>query len=266
MSDRRARLRTSFEEVPELYDRARPLYPDAVFDALVALAGLRAGARILEIGCGTGQATVPLAERGLRIVCVELGTGLAAVARRNLAAYPRVEIVNADFESWEPGRAKFDAVVAFTAFHWLDPETRYTRTARLLRAAGDGGALAVVATKHVRREGGDPFWAEVQEDYDAVVPSPENSPPPYPDEVDDLAAEIAASGLFADVVVRRHLWDVTYTAATFIDVLNTHSGHRELDPDTRERLLDLIRRRIEARPDGTVTKAYLAMLHVARRR
>ena len=174
VSERR-RLRETFEEAPELYDRARPSYPEEVFDDLVAFAALPPGGRILEIGCGTGKATLPLARRGFEIVCIELGQGLAAVANRNLAPFSNVEVVNAPFERWETD-SRFDAVVAFTAFHWIEPQTAYAKSARLLQ---DGGALAVVATKHVLPEDGDPFWAEVQEDYDAVVPSDENRPPPH---------------------------------------------------------------------------------------
>src|SRR6187549_3838365 len=82
------RLRVTFDEDAERYDRARPGYPTAVFDDLLALAGLGPGARVLEIGCGTGQATVPLAERGCEVVAVELGAQMAAVARSNLARFP----------------------------------------------------------------------------------------------------------------------------------------------------------------------------------
>src|SRR5690349_15130736 len=94
------RLRVTFDEDAERYDRARPGYPAAVFDDLLAVAGLGPGARVLEIGCGTGQATVPLAERGCRIVAVELGAELAAVARRNLARFPDVEVITGAFEPW----------------------------------------------------------------------------------------------------------------------------------------------------------------------
>ena len=125
-----------FDQVAELYDRARPGYPPELYDDLVELAGLGRGARVLEIGCGTGQATIPLAERGLDIVCVELGESLAAVARRRLAAFPGVRVVTADFEDWEPETAGFDAVVAFTAFHWLDPVLRFEKAARLLGPEG----------------------------------------------------------------------------------------------------------------------------------
>ena len=87
---RRRRLRATFEEVPELYDAARPLYPPQVFDDLVELTSLDAGSRVLEIGPGTGQATLPLAGRGFRVVGVELGERLAAFARRKLADFPNV--------------------------------------------------------------------------------------------------------------------------------------------------------------------------------
>jgi hypothetical protein len=77
--------------------------------------------------------------------------------------------------------------------------------------------------------------------------------------------EIDASGRFRNVAVRRYLWDVTYTADDYVAVLNTYSGHRALDDTRRERLLERIRRRVEARPGGRVRKTYLALLNVAER-
>ena len=267
MAHDREALRTTFEEVPELYDRARPAYPDQIFDDIGTLGGLSAAARVLEIGCGTARATVPLAERGYRITCVELGPQLAAVARRKLAGFPRVEVVEADFETWQPDRAELDAIVAFTAFHWIAPDVRYRKTAALLRA---GGKLAVVSTNHVRPVDGDPFFVDVQEDYEAVVPDDPSTRagvggPPPPDAVVSLSAEIGASGHFRVVAMRRYLWDVSYNANEYIDLLNTYSGHRAFDGETRDRLLSRIRRRIEARPGGTVRKSYLATLDVAER-
>ena len=78
---------------------------------------------MLELGPGTGQATVPLARRGLAVTAVELGSGLAAVLRRNVSAFPAVQVVNAALEEWDPPHT-FDAVVAATAWHWLDPVVR----------------------------------------------------------------------------------------------------------------------------------------------
>jgi SAM-dependent methyltransferase len=253
----REQLRATFDDAAELYDRARPGYPEALYDDLFALAGLSRGDRVLEIGPGTGKATVPLAERGLDVTAVELGEALAAVARRNLAPYPNARVVLADLDSWEPARAGFDAVVAFTAFHWLDPGTKYDRCARLLR---DGGSLAVVETHHVHPEGGDPFFDDVQDAYERA--GERRADPLRPEDARDLRAEFGASGRFAEPAVRRYLQHVEYDADAYIDVLNTYSGHIAMDPPVREQLYDDIRRLIGQR---TIRKAYLAILHVARR-
>lgn len=266
-NDSQQHLRTTFEQVPELYDRARPNYPPEVFDDLAALAQLPAAARIVEIGCGTGQATLPLAERGYEVTCVELGEQLAAVARRKLSGFPNVEVINTNFESWQPAHAEFDAAVAFTAFHWIALDVRYTKAASLLR---EHGMLAVVSTEHVLPSDGDLFFVEVQEDYEAVVPEDPNTKasaggPPTPETVADLSDEISASGCFRNAGARRYVWNVIYTADEYVGVLNTYSGHRALDDGTRESLLSRIHQRIEARPGRQVRKTYLAMLNVAER-
>ncbi|MGH2935224.1 MAG: class I SAM-dependent methyltransferase [Gaiellaceae bacterium] len=240
-----------FDGVAELYDRVRPAYPPALIDEVASL-----GPRILEIGPGTGQATRLLVERGAQVTAVELGSQLAQIAQRNV---PAAHVVVADVETWEPEHAGFDAVAAFTSFHWLAPATRYATAARLLRP---GGALAVVAVDHVRVVGGDPIWEEVQADYDAVVPSPDNRPPPFIDEVGDLREEFRASALFRDVEVRRHPWDALYTADEWIDVMRTYSPHIVRDPVVNEELYRRFRARIGAR---TVTKHYLATLTRGRR-
>ena len=245
--------RSTFDRVAELYDRARTTYPADLLDDVAAL-----GRRMLEIGPGTGQATRALVERGVDVTAVELGSNLAAIARRNV---PQATIVVADFDTWEPEHADFDAVVAFTSFHWLDPGTKYAKVVRLLRS---GGALAVAHVDHVTVPGGDSFWADVMEDYDAVVPSPENVPPPREEEVGDLRAEFAASGAFRDVERRRYRWDVTVTADQWIDVLGTMSPNIALDRSVRERLFTRIHARIEARPAGTVTHHLIATLTIGR--
>src|SRR5215467_6876106 len=111
----RVRLRQTFNQAAASYQRARPDYPAALFDDLIEAAGLTPGDRLLEVGCATGKATVPLARRGFRITCIELGADLAAEARRNLGSFPRVTIVNEAFETWEPPQAGFDLVYAATA-------------------------------------------------------------------------------------------------------------------------------------------------------
>jgi len=122
--------------------------------------------------------------------------------------------------------------------------------------------------KHVLPPGGDEFFSDVQRDYKAVLPDDPNTQaggPVAPDVIGDLKAEIDASGVFETIAVRRYLWDITYTADEYLDVLNTYSGHRALDEEMRGHLLALIRRRIMSRPTATVRKSYLTVLTLARR-
>jgi SAM-dependent methyltransferase len=251
-------LRATFDRDPELYDRARPGYPPRLFDDLDALLP---GTKLLEIGCGTGQATRVLAERGYAVTCVELGANMAEVARRRLAAFSTVDVVVADFDTWAGEPAAYDGVLAFTSFHWLDASTRFARIATLLR---ENGVLAVVGTQHVLPGDGDAFFVDVQEDYRAVVPDDPASHepgPPLPEAIDELTFD---EKVFEPVDRRRYLWDLEYTADEYVAVLSTYSGHIALPDERREQLFARIRRRIEAR--GKVRKTYLTTLDAARRR
>lgn len=104
MDDANRGLRMTFDAAADLYQHARPDYPELLFDQLITTARPGAGARLLEIGCATGKATSPLARRGFRMTCVEPGPALAAAARRNLGAFPDVEVVESTFESIDPSR------------------------------------------------------------------------------------------------------------------------------------------------------------------
>ncbi len=201
-------LRRTFDSAADLYDAARPDYPEALFDDLVELAGLAPGARLLEIGCATGKATRPMLDRGFAVVCVELGAQLAEKARQNLDGLP-VEIHVEPFETWQGDPGAFDLVYAATAWHWVDPAVRYAKVHRLLRPAGH---LAFWSALHAFPEGFDPFFAEIQEVYDALGESFDGEwPPAPPEEAPDSSEEIHASGLFEDVRVRRYVWERDYT-------------------------------------------------------
>jgi SAM-dependent methyltransferase len=254
----RERLRHTFGSVAELYDRARPEYPEVIFDDLAELAGLEPGSRLVEIGPGTGKATAELVRRGYAVTGIELSADLAEIARRNV---PLAEIEVADFETWEPQEPGFYAITAFAAFHWIAPALRYAKPARLLRP---GGALAAVHGPHVLPENGDPFWIEVQEDYDAVVPHPDNRPPGPPEDAASWTEEFRASGAFEHVEERRRLEALTYTADEYIGVLGTFSDNLALPAEQREELFRRIHARIAARPGATVTKHHLLTLTVGR--
>jgi SAM-dependent methyltransferase len=262
--DERERLRATFDRAADRYQRARPDYPQELLDALVEMTGVAAGDHLLEIGCATGKATVALANRGFRITCVELGAELAEAARRNLAAFPDVEVVHAAFETWErPRGSAFDLAYAATVWDWLDPAARYRLAWEALRP---GGHLAFWGASHVFPDGGDPFFREIQEVYDEIGEGlPPGAPWLRPDELAQHDDEIIASGLFGDVRTRHFDWEVVYDAEAYIDLLETFSGHIAMAPWQRDRLFGEIRRRLAERPSATLRRHWGAVLHVATR-
>jgi SAM-dependent methyltransferase len=235
-----------------------------LFDELERAAELRPGDRLLEVGCATGKATIPLARRGYPITAVELGPRLAEAARGNLAAFPSVRVIEAPFERVQLPDNAFSLVFAATAWHWIDPSVRYGKAWSLLRP---NGRLAFWAATHVFPVGGDPFFREIQDVYDEIGEGlPAGAPWPRPGELPDCRDEIEGSGLFDVAWVRHFDWENTYTADEYIRLLDTFSGHLTMAQWQRDRLYGEIRRRLAERPDGRLRRHWGTVLHVARRR
>lgn len=257
-------MRGTFDAVAELYDRARPTYPPAMFDDLATVAGLAPGSRVLEIACGTGQATSALAERGYTVEAVELGASLAALARRNLAAHPEVTVSVSSFEQWPLPPQPFDAVLCATAWHWLDPAVRLAKSAEALRP---GGWLAVVDTAHVDGGATSELFVEAQECY--LAWDPDTQPGFRLPTVDDVPVErrdVREPDLFEPAVLHRYLRRVAYSTQSYLDVLRTYSSVRRLPPQSRRGLLDCLGALIDTRHAGRVELVYLTEMRLARRR
>lgn len=258
----RLRLRGTFDAVAQAYDGVRPDYPEQLFDDLVRLSALPPGADVLEVGCGTGKATRPLARRGYPITCLEPGPNLAGVARTSLADFPDVDVVTTSFETWDAGDTRFGLVFAATSWHWLDPQLRYSKAAALLEP---GGSLAVWGAALAFPTGFDPLFTELHQVYEETgQPWEGDWPPPPPEQVPDLTAEIEASGHFEKAQVRRYIWQQEYDATQYVALLDTFSNHRAMEPTSREWLYGEIHRRISQRAGGRVTRHWLSILHVAR--
>lgn len=260
----RRQLRVTFDDVATLYDEVRPGYPAAMYDDIYALTGIADGGSILEIGCGTGQATLPLAQRGYRIRCIELGAELAAIARRNLAAYPQVEVCVGAFETEPLAEDSFDLAVSATAFHWIDPAA-YPKLARALRP---NGAVALFWNEHVTSAVDGGFFDRVKRVYRQYAPElTENwNNVPTSDEPPDRSTGLTATGLFGDVAVQRYPWVARYDAAGYLRLINTYSDHLMIPADRRQRLNDGIAAMIDGEYGGQITKQYLTVLYVAHRR
>lgn len=259
--------RLVFGEVAELYDKARAGYPDALVDDVVRLAGADGSpVRALEVGAGTGKATVSFAARGLQIVALEPSTAMAAVARRNCERFPAVSIEMTSFEDWPVETGGFGLLYSAQAWHWVTPEVRCSRAAEALRP---GGTLALFWHR-TSWQAAAPLRDELDRLYRRLVPDLYARQPGFPgltipDADRDPDREVRAAGLFRGESVRTYPWTATLTADSFIDLLQTQSDHRLLAEDERAALFGEVRD-IIARHGGTVAVPHATLLVTAVRR
>jgi SAM-dependent methyltransferase len=258
-----------FGEAAELYDRARAGYPEALVDDVLGF--IRAGGRplrALEVGAGTGKATVAFAVRGLEILALEPSPAMAAVAMRHCGRFRGVRIVGATFEDWPVDASGFDLLFSAQAWHWVDPSVRYVKAAQAL---GTGGTLALFW--HETHWRGEPLRDELDELYRRLAPELHARNPSFPglshrsedEEDDELAGEITAAGFFDNVTTRIYPWRASLTGDGLLELLESQSDHRLLPEETRNRLFDALRAVVAAH-GGEVVVPHATFLALARRR
>jgi SAM-dependent methyltransferase len=248
----------SFDTVAEDYDAFRPGYPAELVDCLVELTGLAPGSPVLEIGSGTGIATLLFARRGCQVLGLEPGSNLAAIAAHNLSDYPLVKFELCRFEDWRETPAAFDVVTSAQAFHWIPPEIGYAKAARALKP---GGYLALFWNMYPGMTG--PLKDELDQVYAEFFPEA-MEPIPMEVAIQERSAAIEASGYFGPVTVRRFPWSMCYTTQQHLGLLNTYSDHLALPTERRQQLFRAVGETID-RHGGTIERPYVAVLFVAQK-
>lgn len=251
--------RFTFDQVAATYAAARPDYPEALVDDVLADAGLEAGEKILEIGCGSGQATKSFARRGCAIVAIEPGAALLRAARESLAAFPEVELVEASFEAWPTREGAFRLVVAAQAWHWVSPELRFVKAAQALSS---GGSLAVFGNVPVGLPA--PLLEEFRQIYLRRTGQWGRPPEAWYLPAGPIKAEFDQSRLFGPVTHRAYSWKWRHSTRSYGDFLVTRSDHRMLPPAAREAVLAEIAQAID-RQGGAFVMDYETHLYIARR-
>lgn len=252
--------RRTFERTAEEYARRRPSYPDELFADMKRYAALRSDERILEIGCGPGIATAPVAAWGHRMLCIEPAEAMIDIARRPLAAHPHVDFKACTFEEWDLEPGAFGLIGVAQAYHWLHPRTRHARIAEALRP---GGTAAIFWNAQVTPPEHLGFFVKVQDVYREHAPElmhhGDFRTEPYQGHA--LRDETA----FVDLERREYPWEWTLSTDQYVSLMATHSPHAALPDDVRARLLTEIADLIETEFAGSVTENYFAVLHLARR-
>jgi SAM-dependent methyltransferase len=263
----RRELGQVFNEVPELYDRVRPGYPAELFADLVTITGMDQESSVLEVGCGTGQATRSLAALGCSVTAIEPGDGMAEVARERLATFGNVTVEASTFETWNDRGRRFDVLVAASSWHWVDPAVGWPRAHDVLHP---GGWMALLGNVVVRRPGEPEMYAETADLHERFCPgNPDWGDPPTEEEVRTTEQGWGLvehpSGQFGPTIVRWYPTVQSFTGDGFADLLRSTSLYRRLDRNVREPLLAAIAERIRTRMGDRAQRRYLSVLRLGQR-
>jgi len=220
----------SFGTDAERYDRARPSYPDALIDTVLAGSP---GTNVLDIGVGTGIVARQFLQRGCTVLGIDPD---ARMAERASATGVPVEV--ATIEAWEPAGRRFDAAVAGMTWHWVDP---VKGAAKAREALVGGGLLALFWNVAQAPRELDEGFAEV---FRRVVPefpaysAGDRAGRAYDAFLDKAADGMRVAGGFGEPEVWRFDWDLDYTRDAWLDHVPTSGGFSRIDPRRQQALLE----------------------------
>lgn len=260
MTDRS--LKYSFADIAGEYHAIRPGYPDDLYQTLTADCKLSSTTEALEIGCGTGQATVKLAGLVGPLHCIDLGDDQIHIARETLKENSNVSFEVLAFEDLDFSEERFDLVFCAQAFHWLDPQKRFKDTAQILRP---GGHLALVW--NVDRAVSHPLQQSIDDSYKMIAPLE----PDYTErqrifikDIEDTKKQMAQCGFFSNVSSRTYDNPITYDACSYIRLISTYAYLSTLENGARQRLFGAIAHAVE-KAGGEITVFHQTRLIAGRK-
>jgi SAM-dependent methyltransferase len=241
------------------YQQVRPRYPQALIDRVVEIAQLSADSRILEVGCGPAIATPAFAALNAAMVCIEPNPDFYQLAQQACRLYPKVELLNCAFEEWTVEPSQFDAVLAASSFHWIQPEIGYPKAAAALRPEGH---LILLWNKELQPA--YEIYQQLTPIYAAHAPGIAR---PYEDEatqlaiLDELGQMAISSGQFKGMMTGWRRVEVTYSTEQYLQLLNTYSPHLRLEPQQKQDLFMEIQQVLEQ--DGnSLELSYISVFQV----
>jgi ubiquinone/menaquinone biosynthesis C-methylase UbiE len=235
-------LKFLFDEVVLNYEKRRPNYGTELFKDVIKYAEITMDRFLLEVGCGTGQATEPFLKTKCKVTAVELGENLASFTREKFKVYKNFNCVRSAFEDYECDDNKFDMLYSATAFHWIPDEIGYKKAYRIIKS---GGTIALFWNRPSPNDKDNPVHQKIQSIYRELLPQWSNN-------VTQTQAKPKYSSInkieqygFVNVEFKQYHNVRKMTGVEYVELLNTYSDHIALEKSIKSLLFDAIRTAIE---------------------
>jgi ubiquinone/menaquinone biosynthesis C-methylase UbiE len=217
-----------FGPVSKEYERFREDYPKQLIDDLANSVKLSRKSKVLEIGCGTGKATIPFAKLGCTITALDFNQQILYESAKKTFYMRNVEYLNSSFEDADLKVDYFNMIFAAQSWHWVEPAVGYGKAARLLK---EGGVFAV-------------FWKYQDPDFKLRADMQKvylKHCPDYPGTMhstDYITRGISETGSFGKVEEREYHDNQKFTKADFLGLISTYSWVAKLEEPKRAMLFN----------------------------
>lgn len=250
----------TFDNVAEDYDKVRPAYVRELYEDIFRYKPVNADSSILEIGIGTGRATLPFLKKNCAVTALEPGKSLAAAAMEKYRAYDKFFLYQQTFQDFACPPDSFDFIFSATAFHWIPEEYGYKRVYELLKK---GGAFARFAYHAGADKGREALTAEIESLYQKYMGYRKKASGFCREDAAETA-RIAEKYGFSDISYQLYHVTKDFTADEYMMLLRTYPDHMKLEKQSRDRLFWGIYEAIN-RNGGIITVYYTMDLQMARK-
>lgn len=222
-------LRLKFNEDENNYDKYRPTYANELFSDIIRYSSLCSTSKALEIGIGTGQATLPILQTGCHVTAIELGNNLAKYVSDKFSTFSNINVINADFMEYPIEKAYFDLIYCATAFHWLPIDKGYEKVRCELC---EYGTIALFWNHPFPNRKNDISNVANRRVYDKFWPSDKELFEFSEKDCQRRIDELEQFG-FKDIEAKLYHRVRTLTSDEYNSLLNTYSDHRALDKEVK---------------------------------
>lgn len=227
-------LEWTFDTVASTYEKLRPGYVGELYQAIFDYVPVTESSRVVEVGIGGGQATLPLLQTGCELTAVEYGAHFSELCREKFKDYPKFSVITSKFEEAEFEKNSFDLVFSASAFHWVPEEIGYSKVFSMLK---NGGVFARFANHPFRDKGNPALTKEIDGIYGKYYYKFHNRKQEVPQEYSKEQAKnralIARKYGFTDIQYAMFQRIRSFSAKEYITLLGTYSDHIAIEETIR---------------------------------
>ena len=258
-------LEWTFNTNAKTYEKIRPKYVPELYKDIFSYIAIDKSSKVVEIGIGGGQATLPILKKGCLLTAVEYGGNLAKVCHEKFKDYINFSTVVDKFENVNFVSDSYDLVYSASAFHWIPEEEGYKKVFDMLKK---GGAFARFSNAPYLDKGNLVLSNEIQNLYKKYYytfhKKKYEAPKEYSIEDAIARANIASKYGFIDIEYKLYSRTRTFNAKQYIELLSTYSDHIAIDEDIRHEFFQQIELTIN-RFGGSITIYDTINLQLARK-